>query len=566
MPLLDLKTNLTSIKFGRDRLNSGDSGQPYIKTPIIGDRYATQNPPPDLITYASANRNSLDYPIRGGNVDFEIGTQTLTISSKIDKERIAAFLKDAPRGTAFVQKQIGLQLTNPKTETGNSIANALGNISALPGILENTRIYNTGKNTLAQVGVSGTGFHLPRHGLFPFDTLSKYYKDIVGAQNRMSSEQVRNENRLLILQQLKLQSTQALVAKNTVLGAIDKINQLGISLNKNVIQSYLGGPGSVYGIGSTTIRRFDDTSNAARKTRRGMTYDQIFSQTINDSKEKTVFDIQDFKKSQTESAKINSREFTYKMSMSGSRDGIAEAGIRTYFGNAWDKNPTVDSNPLYNTISAALSNRDVDDMIKFGFECINNDNPSLGMFLQFRAYLTNGITDSNQASLNPFKYMGRGEDFFVYQGFTRTMAFSFRIAVENSQDLESLYNKLNALVSQVYPDYSKGGVMRTSLTRITIGDYIYRMPGLLESINVTVNQDSPWEIENGNQMPHYVDVAVTFRPIHEEVPVRVKNDNDRRLLLYNNYYSPVLNINASQPQIPNNIINTGQQQIPNNLA
>jgi hypothetical protein len=566
MPLLDLKTNLTSIKFGRDRLNSGDSGQPYIKTPIIGDRYATQNPPPDLITYATTNRNSLDYPIRGGNVDFEIGTQTLTISSKIDKERIAAFLKDAPRGTAFVQKQIGLQLTNPKTETGNSIANALGNISALPGILENTRIYNTGKNTLAQVGVSGTGFHLPRHGLFPFDTLSKYYKDIVGAQNRMSSEQVKNENRLLILQQLKLQSTQALVAKNTVLGAIDKINQLGISLNKNVIQSYLGGPGSVYGIGSTTIRRFDDTSNAARKTRRGMTYDQIFSQTINDSKEKTVFDIQDFKKSQTESAKINSREFTYKMSMSGSRDGIAEAGIRTYFGNAWDKNPTVDSNPLYNTISAALSNRDVDDMIKFGFECINNDNPSLGMFLQFRAYLTNGITDSNQASLNSFKYMGRGEDFFVYQGFTRTMAFSFRIAVENSQDLESLYNKLNALVSQVYPDYSKGGVMRTSLTRITIGDYIYRMPGLLESINVTVNQDSPWEIENGNQMPHYVDVAVTFRPIHEEVPVRVKNDNDRRLLLYNNYYSPVLNINASQPQIPNNIINTGQQQIPNNLA
>jgi len=282
-----------------------------------------------------------------------------------------------------------------------------------------------------------------------------------------------------------------------------------------------------------------------------MTYDQIFSQTINDSKEKTVFDIQDFKKSQTGSAKINSREFTYKMSMSGSRDGIAESGLK----NIINQNPW-----------ATSDGQSVNDMIKFGFECINNDDPSNSLFLQFRAYLTNGITDSNQASLNSFKYMGRGEDFFVYQGFTRTMAFSFRIAVENSQDLESLYNKLNALVSQVYPDYSKGGVMRTSLTRITIGDYIYRMPGLLESINVTVNQDSPWEIENGNQMPHYVDVAVTFRPIHEEVPVRVKNDNDRRLLLYNNYYSPVLNINASQPQIPNNIINTGQQQIPNNLA
>ena len=537
MPLLDLKTNLTSLKFGRDRLNSGDSGQPYIKTPIIGDRYATQNPPPDLVEYARVNSNSLDYPIRGGNVDFEIGTQTLTISSKIDKERIKRFLKDAPRGTAFVQKQIGLQLTNPKTETGISLSNAFGEVSAIPGVLENTRIYNYGKNTEAQVGVSGTGFHLPRHGLFPFDTLSKYYKDIVGAQNLMSSEQVKNENRLLILQQLKLQSTQTLTSTDSVLGAIEKINQLGISLNRNVIQAYVGGPGSVYGIGNTTIRRFDDTSKAVRKTKRGMTYDQIFSQTINDSKKSytdlenseedtLTFSIQDFKK--YESGSIEDRETYYAMSKRGTRDAIARRGVFTYYDNAWETSNTT------NTLDRSFSNIDEKDVIKFGFECISNDNPVSGLFLQFRAYLTNGITDNNQAIYQNFKYLGRGEDFFIYQGFTRTIGFSFRMAVENRQDLVPLYDKLNALVSQTYPDYSENGVMRTSLTRVTVGDYIYRMPGFLESVNVTVNQDSSWEIQNNYQMPHYVDVAVTFRPIHEEIPKKVKSPSDKRLILYTN--------------------------------
>lgn len=556
MPLLDLKTNLTSLKFGRDRLNSGDSGQPYIKTPIIGDRYATQNPPPDLIEYASTNRNSLDYPIRGGNVDFQIGTQTLTISSKIDKERIKRFLNDAPRGTAFVQKQIGLQLTNPKTETGTSISNAFGDVSALPGILENTRVYNFGKNTEAQVGVSGTGFHLPRHGLFPFDTLSKYYKDIVGAQNRMSSTEVQNENRLLILQQLKLRSTEAIVANGQVLGAIEKINQLGISLNRNVLQAYVGGPGSVYGIGNTTIRRFDDTSAAVRKTRRGMSYDEILSQniseannpntvnTIADSVDPTAkynyplqFRIQDFKTGDyflsSEGKLFNNRESLYGMSNGynpgeeiSSPDAIAQKGVKSYINNAWEES-SLDPNNYY-------SNLDNSDMIKFGFECINNDDPALGIFLQFRAYLTNGITDNNQANYNAFKYLGRGEDFFIYQGFTRTIGFSFRMAVENPKDLVPLYNKLNALVSQVYPDYSNKGIMRTSLTRVTIGDYIYRMPGFLESVNVTTNQDSSWEIEPGKQVPHYVDVNVTFRPIHEDVPKRVKSTDEARLILYNN--------------------------------
>jgi hypothetical protein len=34
MPLLDLKTDLKSLRFGKDRKGGGNSGQPYIQTGI----------------------------------------------------------------------------------------------------------------------------------------------------------------------------------------------------------------------------------------------------------------------------------------------------------------------------------------------------------------------------------------------------------------------------------------------------------------------------------------------------------------------------------------------------
>jgi hypothetical protein len=221
------------------------------------------------------------------------------------------------------------------------------------------------------------------------------------------------------------------------------------------------------------------------------------------------------------------------MSKRGSRDQIASDVYHITAGNAWKQ--TIDSVLQASTQQSTELAYAKKDMIKFGFECINNDEQNKNLFLQFRAYLTNGITDGNQATYNSFKYVGRGEDFFVYQGFSRTVSFGFRMAVENSEDLAPLYKKLNALVSQVYPDYSTGGVMRTSLTRVTVGDYLYRVPGFIENVNVTINQDSSWEIEDGYQLPHYADVAITFRPIHEEIPTRVtqKNVGNKNAILYN---------------------------------
>ena len=88
------KFSQKSIKYGRDRRGNGDSGQPYITTPI------------PLRLAQSITDDGL---VRGGVV-------TADRAAQIDTERINRFLKDKPRGPLFIQRQVKLQFSNPKLE------------------------------------------------------------------------------------------------------------------------------------------------------------------------------------------------------------------------------------------------------------------------------------------------------------------------------------------------------------------------------------------------------------------------------------------------------------------
>ena len=461
--------------------------------------------------YRPGSTGGLDFPIRGGQLEFNLGTQSFTVSSKIDRSRIKKFFEDKPRGTAFIQKQVGLQLSNPKIETGNTLFGIPQGIP-YPGLLENTRVYNLGQNTLAQVGVSGTGFHAIRHGLVPFNPYQKFYYDIVNKQN-VTNQKV--SNRLLNLAALKM-TTGDPFANPANVPDINLVNTLGISLNRNMIFQYLGGPSSVYGVGTTTIPRVVDTTKLRSST--AMNYDQLLAQKSNLNN--PIPEVQDF------------------------RQKINEASRAIVFNNTWTKEQTVDYRFYVNKKDKLnltypflfrndqapweINKTDTDDLIKFVFEAISNDDPTYSMALFFRAFLTAGITDSNSAQLNSFKYQGRGENFYTYQGFDRTIGFSFRVAAGSRDELRPLYNKVNSLISQVYPDYSpKQGIMRAPIIRMTIGDYLYRVPGFLESVNVNIDNNYPWEVnleksQVGDiaQLPQVMDISVSFKPIMDILPKR----------------------------------------------
>lgn len=525
--LIQLKTDLKSLKYGSDRPGGGWSGQPYVQFPIEDN-----TTPPTIVEFYTKNRTSLDYPARGGGVTYEVGTQTYTLASQIDKSRIKKFFEDKPRGAAFIQKQIGLQLSNPKMETGKALA-GITQGAPLSGLLENTRVYNNGKNTLEQVGVEGTGVHLTRHGTMPFNILEKNYAATVGSQNKFNYS---SQNRLLILQKLKMSSSPTQFSNPSSDLDINIVNNLGISLNKNFLFQYLGGPGSSYGIGSTTIKRSDDTTKVYAQN--AMTYDQLMSQGKTGIEPS---DIQDFRLGVT---KPNSTPWYYKENSLEWRLNTGIPGIERdrsdYTMTIPDGIDQLNALPSFifedKTDPWAIQGKDSKDLIKFGFEAISNDNVGYSNAILFRAFLTS-ITDNNSAELNAFKYMGRGETFRTYQGFDRSISFGFKIAAQSRAELQPLYTKLNQLISQVYPDYSESGYMRAPVIRLTIGDYIYRMPGFLESINVTIDGATSWEInleEDTNnevaQLPHSLDVAVSFKPIFDILPQRSTELNKTALI------------------------------------
>jgi hypothetical protein len=550
MPLLNFKTDLTTLKYNLDRPGSGTgegfggySGQPYMQFPI-----ENANTPDSIKRYYEINRTSLDFPIRGGAITQLVEGGIGVVSSTIDRERIQKFFKDAPRGTAFIQKQVGLQLTNPKTQVPNSltfVGPSLGN-----AVLPVTNVYNP-LNTLAQVQVMGTGAHFNRHGVAPtlYESAKQTYEYIAGAP----ANNTQVTNRLSILRALKLiGDTNFLISSDTVNGiGIDPflVDRLGISTIQNQLFNYSGGPGSVYGLGFTRIFRATNTQ-PAQDVSTGLVYSTIALTYKQLAEQKTYVNgnqahprVQDFRRilrNNSTAPQVAYVDYTVYGIEPKLNVGNPGAKDERLWYNDTTKQVAIDRlnalNPFYyNPINSdpwTAGGKDTNDMIKFGFECIDNDNPTFSAALMFRAFLDGQITDNHTAEYNSFKYLGRGETFRTYQGFDRSISFSFKIFTQTRSEMVPLYRKLNQLISQVYPDYStEYNLMRGNVVRVTIGDYIYRVPGFLENVNVTIdNSNTSWEImlsdgadeDDVRQLPHMVTVQCSFKPIMDILPRKEK--------------------------------------------
>jgi len=534
MGLVNLKSNLTSLKFGKDRFGGGDSGLPYIQTPIEDNG----NPLPQLA------RTGIDAFIRGGFI--YAGAR-----SAIDLVRIGKFFTDAPNGPAFIAKQVGLQLTNPRIETGKV------------GPIENTRIYNLGLNTLAQIGVNAFGLHFNRSGLGPGGD-KFYYSTVNPFPLDGSAPQEVTGNRLYQLTQ------------NKIYGDISIGKQKYISTDKNVLIQYFGGPESSLGIGNTVIKRYDNTTVRKSEGITGIDNYSVFSYDDFNKQKNSSFAgrAQDFRKTipatDSNGTFLTSTDYMSDKINIETRIGIGNPGKPTrnrksYNSSDLQTQDQINMLPLVNVTNGdfrkAFEGGEQNilgrDLIKFRFESINNDNPNETVAIFFRAFL-NGFNDNITETVNSVQYIGRGEKFYTYGGFDRNIIFNFKIAAQSRDEMKPLYQKLNYLMSTLAPDY-KGNFMRGNITLLTIGDYIWRQPGILTSLNLSIDDESPWEIaldepEIGSdkgmyELPHVINASVSFTPIHNFAPrksselpfITPSNNLNKWLKPINSKYVPNIN-------------------------
>jgi hypothetical protein len=182
--------------------------------------------------------------------------------------------------------------------------------------------------------------------------------------------------------------------------------------------------------------------------------------------------------------------------------------------------------PLY-TSNSVNDEDEQSDLIKFTISVVDNDDPSQRTWITFRAFI-DSFGDSFNASWNEYKYVGRGESFYRYGGFGRSISLAFKAAVQSRQEQFPLYQKLNYLASLTAPDYSGNGFMRGNLVYLTIGDWLVDVPGVLKGMSLGIPNESPWEIARDRvgarqndiaQLPFIVEVSgFDFAPIHNFVP------------------------------------------------
>jgi hypothetical protein len=151
--------------------------------------------------------------------------------------------------------------------------------------------------------------------------------------------------------------------------------------------------------------------------------------------------------------------------------------------------------------------------------------------IHFPAYI-DGISDAYNATWNEVSYVGRGDKFYNYSGFTRTMSLSFTVVAESKPELLHMYSKLNFLVSSLAPDYTERGFPRGNIAKLTLGDYLNETPCIITSINFEIPQDSPFEIalmpdgsvdKTVGQLPLMIKVTMAITPIHDFLPRRIIN-------------------------------------------
>ena len=595
MPLIDLKTNLKSLKYGNDRPGGGNSGQPYITNDI--------NNPKNRLGFD-------DGLVRGGAV----GALKASIN---DTARIGKFLTDLPQGPLFIVKQVGLQLSNPKLES-RAPKTGIGFIDRLATALNDkigigpTRIYNLGINTLAQIPVNAFGIHFNRHGLLPVQDDTTKYLSVAQNNNQStgtnSARIAPNSTNRLLKYAAKL--LPAAPPQSKPPGVIDQLLSLipGASLfikpQQQTIDSYIGGPGSVYGIGKTFIKRYDYTSNGVNKQQpqdKGkVNYPSLLGVSKlyfaagtglfagvfpdRDTAAKNGMDLSNPTKAP---AQINQTAVTYtnpsikkyanlrkqvdsqstgsifgfnpfKNTNLGMGTGLLGSGdlyngvIQSYtdkkisYNNGIDapitisgswktknrevrvgsgRKDSINLTPIFSTNTGTIGDKPpinipnadvqtINDLVKFRIQAIDSTDPNKSDWMIFRAYLTQ-FSDSVDATWNDIKYVGRGDKFYVYDGFTRKINIGFKVAALSAVEMEPMYQKLNFLMGNLMPDYNNN-LMRGPLVKMTVGNWIDGQPGILNNISYTIPQDSPWEIGLGDKyliLPHVLEVSMTFTPI-----------------------------------------------------
>lgn len=470
--LIDLQTDLKSLRYGSDK--------PYITKDI-------NNPP-------SSN---------------PIGMQ---ITKRVDDlSRIAQLLVDRP-GQKFIGNQALLQQVNIQDKLQKSRDKGKTTVGAILQQAGNT-ILTTAKivgSTLAQVPVNGTGTH------FVYAFRTDTYLQPSGGDTRSAFAQFFGAG--------GVEGAPLALRGERIEGKIESNFPSG-----DTVQLL---PGFAESSQYSTTSSYSQTKVAAGQPNPAYTQNRIEGsinhQTVSGSYTGPIGTVSgSYIDTQSKRVTKNGNVLKEKRILLGDQGGRVDDDKRN--NRYWTQSPTKAEVDLINAqapVTAKVNGEEEGrDIIKFRFHVIT---PTETKVLYFRAFL-DSFSDNYTGQWNATKYLGRAEDFQVYGGFQRKITLSFKIAAATRSEMKPLYQKMLYLASSTAPTYADDGqFMRGTIVKMTVGDYVYELPGVMNSVNYSWNTEYPWEIamlepegEGDNTMqelPMVMDCSIDFTPIHTFTP------------------------------------------------
>lgn len=181
---------------------------------------------------------------------------------------------------------------------------------------------------------------------------------------------------------------------------------------------------------------------------------------------------------------------------------------------------TVTGDDVYNALNAVYPGWTrwepyQDDLIAFFFYDVVNST-----YIPFRATIK-ALSEGNVAFWDELRFIGRSDQLYSYNGFSRTLSFTFNVVINSVTELLPSWKKINYIASAVKPsNYTTGQNINQKFNRfivppmfmITIGDLYKYQPVVITSVNVNIPDDAAWETLNEDNSKNgwsYLNGAIT---------------------------------------------------------
>ena len=149
----------------------------------------------------------------------------------------------------------------------------------------------------------------------------------------------------------------------------------------------------------------------------------------------------------------------------------------------------------------------IEDFVNLRFNSISNKK-----IVQFRATIS-GLSETVSPSWDSSKFIGSPFNYYTYSGVERSVSFNFKIFSLNLEEHKIAWDKLEFLTGLAYPQsYTAQNAVIAPFIKFTLGDMYKGKESFIESLSYTIDDTTPWEIEEKHYiLPTIIDTSVTLK-------------------------------------------------------